>query len=246
MDDLEIYELIMSKDLTWEGLLRDIVKKEDINPWDIDIGFLADKYREALLKLKSVDFKLSGKFLLASAILLRMKSDRFDVNTVTLPMDYFDDFFEEINFDILMEEIKNENLRESFKKSKVSVDLNLPQKRMKPISIDDLVEALKEAMVVKERREKRKKQLKENLKYHAEIKTIDITSKIKELYNNIVNFFENLKREEILFNELLPSQDRLDVLWTFVPLLHLNNEGKVELFQKVQFGEIKIRRPKLS
>jgi hypothetical protein len=48
MDDLAIYELIVSQELTWEGLLRDIVKKENINPWDIDISFLSSKYLEAL------------------------------------------------------------------------------------------------------------------------------------------------------------------------------------------------------
>ena len=115
---------------------------------------------------------------------------------------------------------------------------------MKPINIDDLVDALKEAMVVKERREQRKKTLKEKLNYRADVVKIDISAKIMDLYNNIVHFFDNLRREEIIFNELVPSQDKMDLLWTFVPLLHLSNEGKVDLSQKIQFGEIKVKRPK--
>ena len=79
MDNLDIYDLIVSKNLTWEGLLKDIIKKENINPWDIDVNFLSQKYKEAVKNIVAIDFKLSGKFLLASAILLRMKSDNFEV-----------------------------------------------------------------------------------------------------------------------------------------------------------------------
>jgi segregation and condensation protein A len=247
LDDLEIYELILSKDLTWEGLLRDIVKKEGINPWDIDINFLAGKYKEALSQLKNIDFRLSGKFLLASAILLKIKSDNFDITDIyTLPTDYFEDFFEDLRIDSLTDEFRNQELKQSFRGSKVGVDVRMPRQRMKPISIDDLVEALRDAMEVQSRREERKKSLKERLDYHADIVKIDITEKIKNLYETIINFFDNLRREEVLFNELVPSQEKMDVLWTFVPLLHLNNEGKVNITQKVQFGEIKIRRPKIS
>lgn len=245
MDDLEIYELILSKDLTWEGLLRDIVKKEDINPWDIDINFLATKYKEALNQLQNIDFRLSGKFLLASAILLKMKSDNFEITDLfTLQTDYFDDFFEDLNVEGLTDEFRNQDLRQSFRSSKVGVDVRLPRERMKPISLDDLVDALKEAMEVQVRREDRRKSLKEKLDYRADIVKIDITEKIKSLYDTIINFFDNLRREEVLFNELVPSQERKDLLWTFVPLLHLNNEGKVDISQKIQFGEIKVRRPK--
>ena len=49
----------------------------------------------------------------------------------------------------------------------------------------DLVEALKEAMVVKERREDRKRSLKERLDYHADIVKIDITEKIRNLYDRL-------------------------------------------------------------
>lgn len=244
MDDLEIYELILSKDLTWEGLLRDIVKKEDINPWDIDINFLTSKYMEALKQLSNIDFRLSGKFLLASSILLKMKSDNFDVNKMyAVPTDYFEDFFEDLNLDALREEFRDQELKQSFRTSKVGVDVRLPRDRMKPISLDDLVDALKDAMEVQKRRKIRKKSLKEKLDYRADVVKVDITEKIKNLYDTIVNFFENLRREEVMFRELVPSQDRSDLLWTFVPLLHLNSEGKVNINQKIQFGEIKVKRP---
>jgi len=244
LDDLEIYELILSKNLSWEGLLRDIVKKENINPWEIDINFLSDKYREALNSLKNIDFRLSGKFLLASAILLRMKSDNFKISELSsMSLEYFDDFFEDMNAEALVNEFKNQEMKQKFREANVDVTLRLPRERVKPISLDDLVDALKEAMVVKERRDNRKEERKKKMNYKIDIIKVDIASKIKNLYSTITGFFENVKREEISFAELVPSKSRKDQLWTFVPLLHLTNEGKIDMHQKIQFGEIKIRRP---
>lgn len=247
MDDLEIYDLILSREFTWEGLLRDLVKKEDINPWDINVSFLSDKYREALLTLKSVDFRLCGKFLLASAILLKMKSDNFKVNEFyNISEEYFDDFLEDLDVDYIVSEFKNQELKQSFTNAKIDVDVRLPRQRKRPVNIDDLVSALREAMSVQERRDSRRKDMKKRLNYHAEISVIDITQKIKDLYSNILDFFQRMRREEIMFKELVPSNEKKDLLWTFVPLLHLNNEGKIELLQKIQFGEIKIKRPQIS
>lgn len=244
MDDLQIYELIISKELTWEGLLRDIVKKENINPWDIDVRFLAEKYREAVTGLKHIDFRMSGKFLLAAAILLKMKSENFNIEEyLNIPEEYFEDFLEDLDVEFMVEEFKNQALKQSFNESKVVVDLRMPRERMRPVSIDDLVNALKEAIDVQERREDRKKELKEKMNYHADVVPIDITTKIKELYDNIINFFTNLRREEVLFTELVPSNEKKDIVWTFVPLLHLSNDGKIDISQKIQFGDISIKMP---
>ncbi|VVB75303.1 Segregation and condensation protein A [Candidatus Tiddalikarchaeum anstoanum] len=246
MDDLKIYELIMSRELTWEGLLRDIIKKENVNPWDIDVKFLADKYREAVMGLEHIDFKLCGKFLLASAILLKMKSDEFNVNEfLNIPEEYFEEFLEDLDVEYMVSEFKNYGLKQSFKESGVTVDLRTPRERMRPVSVDDLVAALREAIEVQDRRDVRKQELKEKMNYHADVVAVDITEKIKQLYNNIVNAFQNLRREELLFKELVPSNEKKDIVWTFVPLLHLSNDGKIEISQKVQFGDISIKMPEI-
>jgi segregation and condensation protein A len=242
LDDLALYELIVSQELTWEGLLRDIVKKENINPWDIDILFLSNKYMEVVNQLKNIDFRLSGKFLLAASMLLKMKSDNFEFQDITFSQEYFEDFFEDLNIEYLSEEMRNQNLRQKFSESKTTINPNLPRQRIKPISLDELVDALKDAMIVKDRRNIRREELKEKMQFKA-TEPIDITGKIKNIYMQISGFFSKMKKEEILFTELLPSNEKRDVIWTFVPLLHLNNNGKISMNQKEQFGEIKITKP---
>jgi segregation and condensation protein A len=242
MDDLGIYELIISQELTWEGLLRDIVKKENINPWDIDVNFLSSKYMQVVSELKNIDFRLSGKFLLAAAMLLKMKSDNFEFKEVQFSEEYFEDFFEDLNIEYLSDEMRNQELKQKFKESKTNINVNLPRERVKTISLEELVEALKEAMVVKERRQNRRDELKERMQFKAR-EPIDITGKIKSLYSQINSMFTGMKTEEILFTELLPSREKKDIIWTFVPLLHLNNEGKISVNQKEQFGDILIKKP---
>jgi chromatin segregation and condensation protein Rec8/ScpA/Scc1 (kleisin family) len=138
--------------------------------------------------------------------------------------------------------MRNQSLRQKFNDSRTSINPNLPRQRIKPISLDELVEALKDAMVVKDRRNIRREELKEKMQFKA-TEPIDITGKIKNIYMQISGFFSKMKKEEILFTELLPSNEKRDVIWTFVPLLHLNNNGKISMNQKEQFGEIKITKP---
>jgi chromatin segregation and condensation protein Rec8/ScpA/Scc1 (kleisin family) len=46
-----------------------------MDPWNIDVAKLADMYLRAIKEFKQMDIKVSGKFILAAAILLKMKSD---------------------------------------------------------------------------------------------------------------------------------------------------------------------------
>ena len=73
----QIYNLLVKKDdVTWQTIIYDIVKSGEIEPWNIDLSKLAAKYLETIKNLQEHNFFISGKVVLASALLLRMKSDR--------------------------------------------------------------------------------------------------------------------------------------------------------------------------
>ena len=75
LDDL--YNLIVNKDeITWQSLLMDLIKSEEMDPWDIDVSLLAKKYLDSIKELQKFNFFVSGKMILASALLLRIKSDK--------------------------------------------------------------------------------------------------------------------------------------------------------------------------
>ena len=68
----------------------------------------------------------------------------------------------------------------------------------------------------------------------------DITQVIKEVYSKILSFFARPDQNKLTFSQLVPSKTKEDKIFTFIPLLHLTTQRKVNLYQKEHFGEIEI------
>ena len=230
MENKELYNVIISDNLTWEGLIRDIVRDEEMNPWDINITQLSVRFASEIKKMKNVDFRMSGKFILTASILLKMKSD------------------------LLLANDKQEQLNDSVSLAWLFKDINynlgpaeliprIPMKKKRRVSLEELINALNKALEVNERRFIRRKETAESRAIKLDIKKIDLKEKIAVVYSTITDFFKKLKKKEVNFKELLPSKQRFDVVWTFIPLLYLNNKGKVVLSQEKTFGDIIVRKP---
>ncbi len=217
----KLYNTILSKELTWEGLIRDIVTNEGLNPWDINISKLTNKYMKSIKKMKELDIRISGKFILAAAILLKMKSDYLILKEK-----------EEV-------EEKQETIIE-YRKDDYEIQPNIPQPKERKVTINELINSLQKALVVKKRRKVKKEAQKVDVK--LDLKKVDLGEKVSELYKKIVNFFQRFKKKSLTFSKLTPSEEREDIIWTIIPLMHLANQGKIEVDQKEQFGEIYVRK----
>src|SRR3990167_1881053 len=57
----------------WKMILLDLIKKEKMDVWAIDIGVLARKYLKKIEELKETSLRLPANAILASAILLHLK-----------------------------------------------------------------------------------------------------------------------------------------------------------------------------
>ncbi|MDD5182355.1 MAG: segregation/condensation protein A [Candidatus Nanoarchaeia archaeon] len=222
MDEDKLYNLMISKELTVEILIRDIVQSEGLDPWNIDVGALARKYLDAIHSMQQRDIKISGQFLLAASILLKMKSDYL------LPVE---------------EEEVMKNVSEEFLEdiAKYELESHVPQPKQRKVTLDELLSSLKQAIVVSDRREVRTKE-RDDVKMPIKIRKVDIGKKIVSLYERIVEFFSKLKIFEIKFSQLVPSKHRWDIIWTFIPLIHLANKDKIRLRQEEEFGEIYVTR----
>jgi segregation and condensation protein A len=230
----EIFQLLFDKDeLTWQSIIYEAVRLEQMDPWDIDITLLTKKYLEMLRKLKKMNFRISGKILLAAAILLKIKSNRL----LGKDLDQFDSLFAQT------EEPDDLYVDENFpdldlvnKEKKPRLIPRTPQPRKRKVSIYDLVDALQRALEVKERRVMRAIP-KEKVKIPE--KGVDIGIMIKEVYSKIKKFF-SFGNKKLTFNKLIPSDSKEDKIYTFIPLLHLTNQRKIDLNQEEHFGEIEI------
>jgi segregation and condensation protein A len=222
MQEEKLYSLMTSKD-AWEGTIRDIVTSEGLDPWDIDVSLLADMFIKAVRAVKQKDLIISGKFILAAAILLKMKAD------------------------YLLEKEEAEAAAEQKTIAELlppgfsyELEPHVPVPKQRKVTLDELLSSLRKALVVKERREIRYSEKKIEAVHH--IRRVDVAEKIKGVYSKVVDFFKKFKIEEITFSQLTPSKHRWDILWTFLPLIHLANKDKVRLRQDEAFGEIYVRR----
>jgi len=220
-----LLELIISDKVTWEGLIRDIVKQESINPWEIDLILLTSKYISLVRKSGEIDLRSFGKFILTITILLRMKSDL--LLTEKIEDEEYRKLISGIDLNILFSDL------ESFE-----LYVKVPPVRYRKVTIDELISALKKAFEVAERRKRRRTSTGLNL----EIAKINLMQRIEEMYRRIEDFFSKIGRDFITFSELVPSNEKIDIIWTFIPLLYLDNEGRINLRQDIPFGEIYVER----
>ena len=230
----QIFELLLDKDeVTWQDIMKDLVKSEQMNLWDINISSLTKKYIETIKKLKELDFRVSGKMLLAAAILLKIKSNKL----VGEDIEYLDRLISEQDEEELLdfeEEIRPRQQEEM----PTNLIPRTPQPRKRKVSIYDLMGALEKALEVKRRRV-----LKSIPPMNVEIpkKSRDISDIIKEVYGKIKVFFWEHRKDRLTFSKLIPEgATKEDKVYTFVPLLHLTNQRKIDLFQQQHFGDIDI------
>src|SRR3989339_1632539 len=71
----QIHDILFNREIGWQEIIYDLINTEQLDPWDINIMILTEKYLETLQKLEEADFFVSSKVLLAASFLLRIKSE---------------------------------------------------------------------------------------------------------------------------------------------------------------------------
>src|SRR3989344_1695249 len=152
MQDRIFSMLVEQNEISWKSIIFDLINSEQMDPWDVNISLLAEKYLARLRELKHQDLKVGGKVVLAASILLRIKSNKL----VGEDLDEFDRLLAGSNlsqdqfYDGLEQELakgEQQGLKEEYE-----LLPRLPQARKRKVSVYDLVKALDKALEVKQRR----------------------------------------------------------------------------------------------
>jgi segregation and condensation protein A len=232
----KVFELLFEEDeITWQSILFKLVTKEQMNPWDINISLISKRFMDMMKKLKEMDFNVSGKIILAAALLLRLKSfklvdeDILELDRLIASTDENEDIYSDlIDFE--------EPLSGTSEDEKPGLIPRTPQPRKRKVSIYDLVDALEKALEVRKRRVIRNIP-QQNIQIPE--KTVDISLVIGEIFRKIKNLF--LKgNKRLTFNNLIPSDSKDDKIYTFIPLLHLTNQRKINLHQQNHFEDFEV------
>lgn len=239
-----IFNMLFTEDeITWQSMIYTLIQEENMNPWDIDVSRLAQKFLDNLKQLKETDFRISGKMVLAAALLLKIKSKRFlDLDIAALdqliaeteePIDLLEDLEEDLDghdFAGVAEE-------------RPKIYPKTPQPRKRKVSVYDLVQALEKALEVEHRR---KPVVREAPEVKAPEKTVDMQQVIKTVYGKVKTFFAKKTTLKLTFDQICQSDKPIDKVMTFVPLLHLENQRKIDLQQEDHFGEIGVEMVRVA
>ncbi len=206
-------------EVTPVDILLQLVTMGKVDPWNIDIVDLTEKYIKRLREMKELDLRVSARAILAASILVRMKSEA------------------------LLYEDEGEDEENEPERIRVDVEpLSPPLRRVERYyTFDDLLEALMDALEEAERKKPRPRK-KENIEERVFVVDdfrVDIEKHVYRLYEIVRNVYRE-KGDKIKFWELVFDPTPKVVARTFLYLLFLSNLGKVELLQEEPLGDIYI------
>jgi segregation and condensation protein A len=215
---LDLRELVGSA--TWREVLIDLVESNSIDPWDIDIGKIANEYLHTIKRMRVMDLHIPANMTLAASILLRMKSDT-----------------------MVMFEEEPQEVEEGIAAARQIPEVPelIPKFRLQPhrkVTLSDLMDALDEAIKVTEQKALTASEMEAPLDFTV-IKE-DIDEKIASAYKLVSS---NIGREgSVEYSRLarLFSSERNAVSDLFIPLLFLSDRKEVDIAQEKFFGEITI------
>jgi len=207
-------------------ILVNLAKNGEIDPWNVDIVEVTDKFLKQVEKMEKMDLRVSGRTLLYAAILLRMKSNV--LVEVEEPQDIIED--DTSQFEISDYPVPALPLRRSSNR---------------PVTLEELLSELKKAEVIEKRRfERVKNKTEERRATIEEVLSIahdeDIESRIDKMRNLLNELFE--KQKYIKFSDLSSPLDRAGMVMAYLAILFLATKKEIWLEQEELFGELFIRR----
>ena len=234
-----ILDIIVGQDdISWKAIIFGLIATEQMDPWDINISLIAQKFLEELKKFQQMDFRIGGKVVLASAVLLKLKAERLRDEELTALDNLIKTAEEPVNLGL--EELQ------SFEEPGLAGERpklvpRTPQPRKRKVSVYDLVEALEMALEMDARRPPHvPPKFLDTIdppEHH-----IDISFIIREVYDRIYGHYEvKRSQDKLMFHHITRSEDPRDKVMTFIPLLHLETARKVDMEQTEHFGPVAIR-----
>lgn len=200
-------------------LLLHLVVAGKMDPWDIDVAEISDRYMQKLEEFREMDLRISARAVLAGSILVRLKSEAI-LQSDTPDLDEEDaiELREKYNILPLLPPIR-----------RVNTKTTLPQ----------LFEALLDAL--EEERYKQELVLAamdepEERTIHLDEDRVDVRESVRRLYDTIIEASSRVDR--VTFSGIIIGNGPLMLCRTFLYILFLVKDGKIRIWQEDFFGEI--------
>ncbi len=235
-------------------ILVDLARSGKIDPWNIDIVDLYDKYMQRLSELRIKNLKSIGRALLFTSVLLRLKSNIIEGVTLdgleTDEQDFFDDGFEaEYEEEQLKLPSSNIISFDEVLQRRTSVRLN----RNRNVTLKDLIrhlefyEQLEKKQSLKYAIERQKRRVRD----YSKLKAKDILNLAHEEY--IQNVVERMRQnlEQIFKKEKKIELRELSLLGfdrssAYVAVLFLMVKEDIDIVQEDFYGKLYVTKVQKS
>lgn len=229
----QIHQLLFNDKLSWQAIIYDLINTEQLDPWDINLMLLTEKFLERVRALEEANFFISSKVLLAASLLLRIKSEI--VLNEDIP-----------SLDAILEG-KSEEEEQAYTQQRIELEGELPTlvprtplPRFRRVSLEELMGALSHAIATENRRIKKHimfRQQEREVAISIPKRTVNLKEHIEIVYQKLIDSFSN-RTSRLAFSELLHKGSREDRISAFIALLHLDTQQRVWLEQEGHFEEI--------
>ena len=236
-------------------ILVDLARSGKIDPWNIDIVDLYDKYMERLSQLKIKNLKSIGRALLFTSILLRLKSNVIEGLSLEDLEPQEDEFFEddgfEADYEVEQLQLPSSNVIsfDEVLQRRTSVRLN----RNRNVTLKDLIrhlefyEQLEKKQSLKNALERQKRRVRDysklkakdilNLAHDEYIETV-----VEKMRQNLEQIFK--KEEKIELREL--TLLGFDKSSAYIAVLFLMVKDDIDIVQEDFYGKLYVKKAQKS
>ncbi len=237
-------------------LLYHLVKKKEVNIYDIPISEITDDYLEYIREWKEMDIEVASEFLVMAANLMEIKSQmllpsspvvdekedepdpRQDLVKRLIEYKFFKNIAETLaNKEEEQKKVYTKMMPEDVEKGyEVNSDQESPDTYFENLNVISLLEAFNSVVEKKTRASNVKTEL-ENIT-NSKI-TVTVTEKKTLLIDNL----ESSSKGGIVFQDFMEenSSSAQELVISFLALLDLVKEGKVDVLQEGVFAPIWIK-----
>lgn len=234
-------------------ILVSMAKTGKVNPWNIDIVDITDKYLTQMFEMKAQNLRLTGRTLLFAAILLKLKSnilENIDIVEFEQGQQEFDEFDISDDFD-------NDDSYGYNQSNVISIDEVLQRRtsvrlnRNRVVTLKDLIRQLEfyEMIDKKQSLKNAHERAKRRVRSYANLSSEDIINLahdeyiedgVQRLRENLAQIFRKEKRVELTELTLLG----MDKISAYIALLFLSAESDYELVQDEFYSDLYVVKGK--
>ncbi len=245
-----------SDELDGIEVLVQMAKQGKIDPWNIDIADIADKYMLHIAESKSNNLRVTGRALFFLAVLLKLKSNilvgidpmQFEMQNEINP-EYDENDDSRFSDDLYYQDYYPDNVIpiEDIIQRRTSVKLN----RNRIVTLKDLIRQLEfyEQLDKKQAVKNSLERAKRRVRNYANMSADDIINlaheeyienSVKILHENLIKIFE--KEEKVELNTL--TLLGLDKISAYIALLFLTAESEFDLEQEEFYSDLYVVKGK--